>query len=132
MKCKYFLFYFFSCSFSLSSFSLISSFFFTWSVIFLSCVSPKDQHLPLTYSSLTLTIYEENMLTHQASLKESICEKMFPITYIRIGVTPRQLFSCQQQSYISKLQKTYFQNFTDIRIYRFLNVTDFRILQLVL
>ena len=29
------------------------------------------------------------MLTQQASLKESICEKMFPITYIKIDVAPR-------------------------------------------
>ena len=34
------------------------------------------------------------MLTHQACLRESICEKMFPITYIKIGVAPCQLFSC--------------------------------------
>ena len=33
------------------------------------------------------------MLTHQASLKESICEKMFPVTYIKIGVAPRQVIS---------------------------------------
>ena len=33
------------------------------------------------------------MLIHQASLKESICEEIFPITYIKIGVTPRQLIS---------------------------------------
>ena len=71
------------------------------------------QHLSLTYSSLTSTIYEENMLTHQASLKESICEKTFPISYIKIGVAPRQLFSCQQQPHISKLQKINFQNFID-------------------
>ena len=29
---------------------------------------------------------KKNMLTHQASLKESICEKVFPINYIKIGV----------------------------------------------
>ena len=34
------------------------------------------------------------MLTHQASLKESICEEMFPIAYIKIGAAPRQLISC--------------------------------------
>ena len=34
------------------------------------------------------------MLTHQASLKESICKEMFPITYIKIGVAPRKLISC--------------------------------------
>ena len=77
------------------------------------CFSPKDQHLPLNYSSLTFTIYEKNILTHQTSLKESICEKVFPITYIKISVAPSQLFSCQQQSHISKLQEMYFQNFTD-------------------
>ena len=39
------------------------------------------------YSLLSLTIYEENMLTHQTSLKELLCEKMFPITlsYIKIA-----------------------------------------------
>ena len=42
MKCKYFLFSFFSCPFSLSSSSLIFLFFFTWSVIFLSCILLKD------------------------------------------------------------------------------------------
>ena len=108
------MFSFFSCPFSLSSFSLMSLFFFTWSVIFFSCPPPpKDQHLSLTYSSLTLIIYKENMLTHQPSLKESICEKMFPITCIKICVAPCQLFSCYQQLHISKLQKMYFQNFTD-------------------
>ena len=75
-QCKYFLFPFFSCPFSLSSSSFISLLFFTWPVTFLCCASsPKDNHLSLTYSSLILTIYEENMLIHQASLKESICEK---------------------------------------------------------
>ena len=34
-----------------------------------------NKHLSITYSSLTLTIYEENILTYQASLKELICEK---------------------------------------------------------
>ena len=34
------------------------------------------------------------MLAQQASLKESICEKTFPITYVKIGVAPHQLFSC--------------------------------------
>ena len=68
----------------------------------------KEQYLPLTYSSLTSTIFEENMLTHQASIKESICEEMLPITYIKIGVAPCQLISCQQQPHISKLQKMYF------------------------
>ena len=41
MKCKYFLFAFFSCPFSLSSSSLISLFFFSLSAIFLSCVFPQ-------------------------------------------------------------------------------------------
>ena len=41
-----------------------------------------------------MTIYEENMLTHQASLEESICEKMFTTTYIKIGVVPHQFISC--------------------------------------
>ena len=34
------------------------------------------------------------MLTRQASLKELICEEMFPITYIKIGAALRQLISC--------------------------------------
>ena len=34
------------------------------------------------------------MLTHQASLKESTFEEMCPITYFKIGATPRQLISC--------------------------------------
>ena len=28
------------------------------------------------------------MLTHQASLKESICAKAFPVTYFNVGVAP--------------------------------------------
>ena len=39
-------------------------------------------------------MYEEEMLTHQASLKESIDKKMFPTTYIKLAVVPRQVFSC--------------------------------------
>ena len=31
------------------------------------------------------------MLTHQAYLKELICEEMFPITYTKIGVALHQL-----------------------------------------
>ena len=72
----------------------------------------KKQHLSLTYSSLTFAVNEEYILTHQASLIESICEEMFPITYIKIVVAPRQLISCQQQPHISKLQKCIL-NFTD-------------------
>ena len=34
------------------------------------------------------------MLTHQAFLKEPVCEEIFPITYIKVGVAPRQLISC--------------------------------------
>ena len=56
------------------------------------CFSPKIASV-LTYSSLTSTIYEENMLTHQAFLKESICEEIFPITCIKIGAAPHQLIS---------------------------------------
>ena len=33
------------------------------------------------------------MLPQHASLKESICEEMFPITYIKIGAAPRQLIA---------------------------------------
>ena len=40
------------------------------------------------------------MLTNQAPLKKSICEKMFHITYIKIGVPPRQLFSAVSNSLI--------------------------------
>ena len=69
----------------------------------LPVIFSKKQHL-----SLTSTIFEENMLTHQASVKESICKEMLPITYIKIGVAPRQLISCQQQPHISELQKMYF------------------------
>ena len=46
------------------------------------------------------------MLTHQDSLKESICEKMFPITYIKIGVAPRQLLVMGHGA--STSNKTYF------------------------
>ena len=70
MKCKYFLFTFFSFPFSLSPSSLISLSYFTLSFILLSSVFLKKQHafnLFLIYSS-TITIYEENMLTHQPSL----------------------------------------------------------------
>ena len=121
MKCKYFLFSFFSCpfSFSPSSFSILHLHFdlqkgnynilLNSPVIFLSSFFHQKQHLSLTYSSLTFTIYEVNRLTHQASLKESICEEMFPITYIKIGVAPCQLISCQQQPHISKLQKMYLE-----------------------
>ena len=34
------------------------------------------------------------MLTHLASLKKSIYEEMFSITYIKIGAAPHQLISC--------------------------------------
>ena len=72
----------------------------------------KKWHLSLTYSSLSPTIYEENMLTYQASLKKSICEEKFPITQIKIGVALCQLISCQQQPHINKLQKCIL-NFSD-------------------
>ena len=44
---KYFLkkYDFFCCPFSLSSFSLISLFFFTWSAIFLSCPPPLTEKI---------------------------------------------------------------------------------------
>ena len=117
MKCKYFLFSFFLLFFQ--PFFILSNtliLLFGTTKIPLSFSFPvffsKKQHLSLTDASLTSTIYEENMLTDQASLKESICEEMFPITYIKIGVAPRQLISCQHQPHISKLQKCIL-NFTD-------------------
>ena len=65
------------------TFFFVSLLFFTWPFIFLSCISPQKisicpslTYFLLTYlGTLALTIYEENMLTHQASLKKSICEK---------------------------------------------------------
>ena len=109
------IFWFF---FLLLSFQAFFIFFyvliFYLTVIFLYCAPPPplyDQHLSLIYPSLTFTIYEENMLTHQASLKELICENIFP--NINIVVAPRQFFSCYQQPHIIKLQKVYYQNFTD-------------------
>ena len=67
------------------AFPLILILFYILTFLYLTChfpflcFPPKDKHLFLKYSSLTLTIYEENMLIHQASPKESICEKIFPI-----------------------------------------------------
>ena len=49
------------------------------------------------------------MLTYQVSLKESICEKNFPITCINTDVAFRQLFSYYQLPHISILQKMYFK-----------------------
>ena len=77
MKCKHFLFSFFSCFYSFSSSSYIPLLFFNWSVIFFPCVSPPTIIIYPAYSSITFTIYEENMLTHQAYLKESLCEKKY-------------------------------------------------------
>ena len=122
MKCKYFLFSFFSCPFSLFSSSLILIFLYL-SVVFLSCVLPlKDQHLSITYSSLTLTIYKENILTHQASLKKLICEKnvSYIARYDNFLATSKQVLlpvisflavsvSNRQSHIISKLQKCIFR-----------------------
>ena len=117
MKCKYFLFSFFLLLFQ--PFFILSNtliLLFGTTKIPLSFSFPvffsKKQHLSLTYASLTSTIYEENMLTDQASLKESICEEMFPITYIKIGVAPRQLISCQQCLIFVSCKKCVL-NFTD-------------------
>ena len=89
MKCKYFLFSFFSCPFSLSPSSLISLPYFTLSVIPLSSVFV--QKIASVFNIFLINI---DHITHQASLKEPICEKMSPITYIKIGVAPCQLTSC--------------------------------------
>ena len=53
------------------------------------------------------------MLTHQASLKESICEKMFPITYIKVSVASRGLISCVINSLILVNCKKCISNFTN-------------------
>ena len=58
--------------------------------IFLSFILQKIASAICLSHTLFLIIidhYEENMLTHQTSLKELLCEKMFPITlsYIKIA-----------------------------------------------
>ena len=57
-----------------SSFCFISLVFFISPFLFLSCVFHPTIRF-LTYCSLTFIIYEDNMLTHQALRKESICAK---------------------------------------------------------
>ena len=88
MKWKYFLFSFFSCPFSLFPSSIISLSYFTLSVILLSSVF--IQKIASAFNINIDHIYEENMLTHQGSLKESICEKMFPITYTKLDMFKKQ------------------------------------------
>ena len=76
---------------------IISDFLYLFCHFPFLCFLPQRlcySSLKICYSSLTLTRYKENMLTNQASLKKSICENMFHITYIKIGVAPSQLFSC--------------------------------------
>ena len=53
------------------------------------------------------------MLTRQASLKELICEEMFPITYIKIGLLSVSLLAVSNSLILVNCKKCIL-NFTDI------------------
>ena len=72
----------------------------------------EKQHLPFTYSSLTSTIFEKNMLAHQVSLKESICEEMFPITTSKQVLLPISLLAVSNSLILVNCKKCIL-NFTD-------------------
>ena len=90
---------------------IISDFLYLFCHFPFLCFLPQRlcySSLIIYYSSLTLTRYKENMLTNQASLKKSICEKMFHITYIKKGVAPSSFLAVSNNLILVNCKKMFF------------------------
>ena len=111
MKYKYFLLSFFPCPFSLKALAFLHPLHpHLLACQFLFLFSPKRTASVLNIFLINIYHLWKNMLTHQLSLKESICEKNFlQLIYIKIAVAPISFLAVSNSLILVNYKKCIFR-----------------------